>query len=89
MISSKVMIECYRWGILWRSRNRLNGRCEHLIYDGNCEPILKKTRREARALINERYGYIKDRPDLRREPHGWKIPIPIKVMGIISLTPRG
>jgi hypothetical protein len=74
-----------RWGILWRSNNRLDGLREHLVHDGNCEPILEKTRQEARALIKAKYGYIKDRPDLQREPHGWKMPIPIKV--IVSIRP--
>ena len=32
-------------------------------------------RRDAEAV----YGYIREREDLRKEPHGWKMPIAIKM----------
>jgi len=67
-----------RWGVLWRSNNRLDGVREHLIYDSRI-PLLFITRREARKFIAERYGYLRARPDLKAEPHGWKMPIPVKV----------
>ena len=61
-----------QWGIQWRSENKLDGRQEHLMWDYGVTPLLFKTRREARKFCKARYGYIKDRPDLRVEPHGWK-----------------
>ena len=71
------------WALLWRSENRLDGYREHLIRDWKdpdaLTPKLFRTRREARAWKKERYGYINDRPDLRREPHGWKPPKVVKV----------
>ena len=67
-----------KWGGLWRSGNNLDGKREHLIFD-NCLPVLKTTRREMRLYIKDRYGYIATRPDLRNEPHGWKMPIPVRV----------
>ena len=74
----------YRWAILWRSQNKRDGYTERFVWDWKdplrTTPILFRTRREARAMIRERYGYIKSRPDLRAEPHGWKIPRPIKVV---------
>ncbi|MEO5368300.1 MAG: hypothetical protein H7831_18475 [Magnetococcus sp. WYHC-3] len=66
------------WGILWRSKNKLFGKAEHLIWKFG-KPILYPSRKEAREYIELEYGYIRTRPDLRAEPHGWKMPIPVKV----------
>ena len=66
------------WGIRWHSKNRSDGVSEHLMYKG-CLPLLFTTRREARAYIQKWYGYIKERDDLRREPHGWRLPTAVKV----------
>lgn len=42
--------------------------------------LLFHTREEARASIRQRHGYVwRNRPDLRREPHGWRMPQPVKV----------
>jgi hypothetical protein len=66
------------WGVLWRSRNKLDGIGHALIWhDG--ELRLFYTRANARAWIEENYGYIRERADLRAEPHGWQMPIPIRV----------
>lgn len=65
------------WAIKWRSDNKL----EYIIYYGGslgC-PRLFRTRIEARHYIEEKYGFIRDREDLQIEPHGWKMPIPVKV----------
>lgn len=67
-----------RWGILWRSDNALDGKRHHLMWNG-VQPFLYRTKREAAAAIRERFGYIADRPDLCREPHGWRMPIPVRV----------
>jgi hypothetical protein len=89
------------WGILWRSDNRLDGKREMLLGDltaphGDGHPVIKpaggaqvtltfKTKREATAFIRDRYGYIAKRRDLKAEPHGWKMPIPVRVR--ISVEP--
>lgn len=66
------------WSVLWRSENKLDGETERL--QGDCGELpLFATREECRAYIKDRYGYIRERPDLRKEPHGWKIPIPVRV----------
>lgn len=71
------------WGILWRSENKLEGKREHLIWDWKdprrVTPKFFRTRAEARRYQQDRYGYIARRKDLRREPHGWKSPIVVKV----------
>jgi hypothetical protein len=40
---------------------------------------LFSTRLEARYYINLKYGYLRDRPDLKQEPFGWMMPRAIKV----------
>ena len=51
------------------------------------EPLLFHTRREARAWIEENYGYIKTRPDLRAHPHNWRLPRAIRVAVILKELP--
>ena len=77
---------CSAWGILWRSDNRLDGKCEHLVirhgpYD------LFQTRKDCRDFIEKEYGWIRARDDLRREPHGWKMPKAVRVF--ITPNPGG
>lgn len=79
------------WAIEWRSENRLDGRTERLVgrfgmHTPACPDHLSgyrtmvfKTRQQARDFINVHYAYIRKRPDLQVEPHGWKMPRPIKV----------
>jgi hypothetical protein len=38
-----------------------------------------RTRRECLEYIKENHGYIAKRPDLRREPHCWRVPKPVRV----------
>jgi len=66
------------WGIMWRSVSKLDGVTEHIVCH-DCLPRLFRTRNEARKHIDEHFGYIRNRPDLRCEPHGWKIPVAIRV----------
>ncbi len=68
----------HRWGLLWRSENRLDGKREHLCHDQG-EAALFWTRAQARAFREEKYGYIRQRPDLQAEPHGWKMPKIVRV----------
>lgn len=85
-----------RWAALWRSDNELDGKREHIMFD-QLMPKLFHTRQQARDWIAERYGYIKERPDLRGEPHGWKMPVPVRVKvqlafqrsGLNLYPPRG
>lgn len=66
------------WAALWRSNCLLDGKREHIIYE-DLKPALFRTRQTTRDFINEKYGYIATRPDLQNEPHGWRMPIPVKV----------
>lgn len=83
------------WGVKWRSKNALDGERSYLIGrvtapHGDGHPIVQPagdqtplvtfaTRQAARAFIRDRYGYIATRPDLRAEPHGWRLPIPVRI----------
>lgn len=58
-----------RWSVKWHPG----------IMWHNCQPLLFFTRREARAFIQEHYGYIKTREDLRRPPHNWRLPTAVRV----------
>jgi len=69
----------FKWGILWRSNNMRDGVVEELQWvDGNPCPF--NTRDECRAHIKENFQYFRDRKDLMREPFGWRMPIPVKVV---------
>jgi hypothetical protein len=73
------------WAAQWHSRTRMDGELKHFLYEDGI-PVLFKTRREAREYINQRYGYIRDRIDLRQEPHGWRIPTALKVTLELTLA---
>jgi hypothetical protein len=73
-----------RWGILFRSNCKLDGYREHLMSEPNdrrpnIETLLFRSRAAARAYCIEHYWYIKARPDLQREPHGWLMPKVVRV----------
>lgn len=69
---------CHAWAAMWRSANEFTGISARLLYNGRV-PVIFKTRKEAVDFINSSYGYIRKRPDLRSHPHGWRIPIPVRV----------
>jgi len=67
-----------RWGALWRSKCSLDGERKHVMFHKGL-PALFDTRKEAAAWIKETHGYIAKRQDLRTEPHGWRMPLPVRV----------
>lgn len=73
-----------RWAVQWYSRNRLDGVTRHWEWDYERGPVLFHTRAAARAFIREKYGYIATRPDLRAEPHGWRVPRAIRVSVVLK-----
>ncbi len=84
------------WAIKWRSENRLDGITERLVGRfgqallqvppelAGYTTMLVLTRDAAREHIRKHYGYIRARPDLRKEPHGWKMPVPVKARAEIQ-----
>lgn len=73
---------------MWRSDNRLDGKRTHLLthWKTSALPALFLTRKEARQFIESEYGYLRERHDLKAEPHGWKMPLPVRVR--VSLLRR-
>ena len=77
------------WGILWRSKNRLDGKRENLEgaawrtappeLRGCTGSMMFCTRHACREFIEKHWGYIRDREDLRAEPFGWKMPKAVKI----------
>lgn len=58
----------------WKSPKHEHGRA-FMLFD---------TRRACRAWIEEHYGYLRGRPDLLAEPHGWRVPVPVKVTVVVT-----
>lgn len=80
------------WAAKWKSVNKLDGKTEHLcsispatdlaMIQMGFSPIriaLFRTRNECRRWIDQEYGYIRTRADLQAEPHGWRVPTPVRV----------
>lgn len=79
-MASEAAEEAMRlWAAEWYSRNRIDGETRHLLGGPRGIPALFRTRAECRAWIASRYGYIAHRPDLRAEPHGWRVPRAVRV----------
>jgi len=72
-----------RWGIEWHSKNKLDGDKRQIIWSAG-KPLFFLTRQEAREWIKLKYGYIKNRPDLQKEPFGWKMPQAVKVEVVVK-----
>lgn len=80
------------WAVKWISDCALDGHREFFLGSGYmpgapCPAptvLLFLSRRRARDFVKERFGYIKNRPDLRAEPHGWKMPKVVRVNVTVS-----
>lgn len=75
------------WAGQWYSKNKLDGVTRHFLYSYG-QPMLFPTRRECREYIRLKYEYIKSRPDLQAEPHGWRMPRAVKIELVIVPTFR-
>ncbi len=77
------------WAIAHVSNNLTDGYRRWLegVADHPSQTQLFKTRAEARAFI-QKYAYIRKRPDLRKQPHGWRMPQPVKVTVTVREFPR-
>jgi hypothetical protein len=72
-----------RWAVLWHSENKLNGKTVYFISNEG-EWMLFRTRQQAREWNEKEHGFIKGRPDLRGEPHGWRMPKIVRV--VVTVT---
>lgn len=66
------------WAPKWFSKNRTDGTRRNLVWH-NLHPAIFRSRSECRDFIDQHYGYIRARPDLQKEPHGWRVPTAVKV----------
>lgn len=67
----------HAWAVKWRSVKGLDGSYVRLQDLGRRGTF--STRKACKAYIDEQYGYIRERKDLRVYPHGWRVPTPVKV----------
>lgn len=67
------MGDSHRWGILVTHGDDMYLHMRH------CIPLLFKTKREASVCIRQDFGYITKRSDLRKPPHNWRMPKPVRV----------
>jgi hypothetical protein len=51
----------------------------------DCQPLLFLTRKAAREHAAEKYGFIRDRADLRGDPHHWRVPRAVRV--VVDIRP--
>lgn len=69
------------WAVEFRTESLRSGSKRFLVrkVPGQLLPSLFRTRQDARKFAEEQLGYIRKRPDLQAEPHGWKPPRVVKV----------
>lgn len=78
-----------RWAILWPIRNRLDGYQEVLMGDSRTGMTwLFRTREEARQhhLLKTFNSSLRNRADLRREPHGWRARRVVKIQITVEVV---
>ena len=67
------------WALKWDTTNALDGRRTYFCGEGGTIPALFKTKAQATKYARETWGYLNKRPDLRAEPHCWRIPKAVRV----------
>jgi hypothetical protein len=74
------------WAAVSDETNKLDGRKRRInLYNRIIAAeegrafMLFKTREQCRRWIKETWGYLQHRPDLREEPHCWRVPRPRRV----------
>ena len=53
---------------------------------GSSSPETYRRRKDCQAVIDNRYGYLRSRSDLRAYPHGELMPVPVKVRVSMELV---
>lgn len=86
------------WGVLWRTTAKsADGPGETLLgvyafhgdipawVSGGHTVAMFRTRKEALAAIQTNYGYIAQRPDLHAAPHGWLMPLAVRIKATTTI----
>lgn len=92
--------ETTAWRVMGRrSKECLDGEGEYLMgifnFGHDIPPFMAvgyrtavfRTRAEARKHIEEKFGYMRDRLDLKQAPHGWRMPIPVRIKVSVTVEP--
>lgn len=66
------------WAAEWHSKNKLDGEQRYLIYRLGVVELFP-TKKACEEFIRSHYGNIAYRQDVRREPHGWRMPKAVRV----------
>ena len=87
-------ILCKRWAVKWHGHFHFDGAfsSEWFALDSfvfGSRPLLFTTRAKARTYIDEKWGYIRTRTDLRQPPHNWRMPVAVRVQVIFRETVKG
>lgn len=65
-----------RWAVKWNAAYHCDGLFSS---EFGSRPLLFSTRAKALKYINEKWGYIRERKDLRQPPHNWRMPKAVRV----------
>ena len=78
------------WAILHHTTNQLDGDRQWLegIPDRTTCTRLFHSRSAARRYVADYYSCIANRPDLRAEPHGWRMPKVVPVVVEVRVVGR-
>jgi len=74
-----------RWAVKWDELFHYDRLFES---EFGSRPLLFPTKAKAKAYIKDKWGYILDRPDLRRPPHNWRMPKAVMVKVILEEVKR-
>ena len=72
-------IKAKAWGVLWRVHTKAAGEILSIIYAETGTPVLFKSKRLAKEWIRQNHASVAQRKDLRAEPYGWRMPVPVRV----------
>lgn len=89
---NKPLVELTYWAAVSYEHNTLDGdRVRPRLFWWRSPKVehgkvlmMFETRRACRAWIKEEFSYIGKRPDLRKEPHCWRVPKTVKVTVAVS-----
>lgn len=76
------------WAVEHHAINRLDGDRRWLSGqpNGTTRTLLFATRDAARKHVEKTHGYLRNRPDLQAEPHGWRMPRVVKVRVAVEVV---
>ena len=73
------MSDLRAWAVEGRASSKAGGERQFPTWDQHDRFRVFETRRDCRAYIEERWGYLRERPDLRAGPFGWRMPRAVRV----------